>query len=144
MTTHVLDASAVLALLAAEPGWEAVDSIVDGAMISSVNFGEVLYKVAEQGSDPIPTGRDLQEYGIGVVEFSSAMAGQLPGLRERNRGAERLQADAGVPARKRKRLSLGDMCCLALAIEREAPVMTGDDYWTTLDLPVTVTNYRPR
>ncbi|MGC8511948.1 MAG: hypothetical protein ACP5P1_02770 [Acidimicrobiales bacterium] len=31
-----------------------------------------------------------------------------------------------------KSLSLGDMCCLAHALEHDLPVLTGDQHWLTL------------
>ena len=43
----VLDASAVLALLQEEPGADEVESLLDGALMSSVNLSEVIQK-AEQ------------------------------------------------------------------------------------------------
>jgi hypothetical protein len=84
-------------------------------LICSVNLGEAMCKVADHGSDPEETVRDLLEYGLVVIDFTPALARHLPGLRQADRQGQRIQAEAGVPARRRKRLSLADMCCLALA-----------------------------
>ena len=45
----LLDASAVLALLNREPGWEAVQDWVPGAPISAVNLAEVIGKLCDAG-----------------------------------------------------------------------------------------------
>jgi PIN domain nuclease of toxin-antitoxin system len=42
MSSVVLDASALLAFLRQEPGWERVESILDRSVISSVSLAEVL------------------------------------------------------------------------------------------------------
>lgn len=50
----VLDASAVLTLLYREDGPEAVAELVDGALISAVNWSEVAQKLAQRGvTDPM-------------------------------------------------------------------------------------------
>jgi len=49
----ILDASALIALLHAEPGSDAVlNAIADGAAMSVVNWAETLSKVAADGDDP--------------------------------------------------------------------------------------------
>jgi len=149
-----LDASAVLTFLAREPGWEYVDERFEHGLISAVNFGEVLYKVAEEGSDPQETAVDLVSYGLRVMPVTAAHAARLPALREVDRAARVAagrsgpgQAAArpdGRPSRRpgRRTLSLADLCCLALAWESGTPVVTGDRYWLTLDLPFPVVDYR--
>lgn len=47
----VLDASAVLALLQEEEGADEVESLLDGALMSTVNLSEVLQKGAQHGAD---------------------------------------------------------------------------------------------
>lgn len=49
MTEVVLDASAFLALLNAEPGAEKVAGVLSGAALSAVNLSEVVAKLAEVG-----------------------------------------------------------------------------------------------
>ena len=43
--TVVLDASTVLALINNEPGWEVASSYLDDAVVSAVNFAEVVGKL---------------------------------------------------------------------------------------------------
>ncbi len=45
----VLDASALLALLQQEPGAETVETLLEEAVISSVNWSEVVQKSLERG-----------------------------------------------------------------------------------------------
>lgn len=138
----VLDASAVLTWLAAEPGEQYIDPLLDGGLISAVNLGEVLYKVAEHGSDPGEIAEDLAGYGLRTVPFSAAQAGLLPALRN----ADRATRPEPVPGTRRRgvrpSLSLADLCCLALACEQQATVVTGDRHWLALDLPVLVIDFR--
>jgi len=119
----VLDASAVLALVGAEPGWESVAAALPDAVISSVNLSEVVGKLADRG---VPTGEIrslLAGLGLVVVEFdtdSAYDAGALRGL------------DGG------RSLSLGDRACLALARRRSQPAMTADRLWAQLQVGVEV------
>ena len=86
----VLDASALLALLRAEPGGVRVAAaIVPGALISALNWSEVLSRLVDLGGDPArvtsmslpPAGSS----GVEVVPFDDAQARDLPGgLRDRS------------------------------------------------------------
>jgi PIN domain nuclease of toxin-antitoxin system len=49
MSEVVLDASAILALLNAEPGAAVVEEAVPGAVMSAVNLSEAVAKLAERG-----------------------------------------------------------------------------------------------
>ncbi len=139
----VLDASAVLAWLNNEPGAEIVDPSLEDGLITSVNWGEVLYLVsAATRSDPTPTGNDLKRYGLNVVPVNESMAERFVALEAADQRGQQVQAAAGVPARKRKRLSVADMCCLSLGLEIGLPVITGDAYWQTLGLGLVITNCR--
>jgi ribonuclease VapC len=141
-TPVVLDASAVLSWLAAEPGEEYVDPLLDGGLISAVNLGEVLYKVAEHGSDPTEIAEDLAGYGLRAVPFSAAHAAFLPALREADRATRPEPASGARRRGVRASLSLADLCCLALACEQQATVVTGDRHWLALELPVPVVDFR--
>ncbi|MBK0865703.1 type II toxin-antitoxin system VapC family toxin [Saccharopolyspora sp. HNM0986] len=118
MSTVVLDASAVLAWVYAESGQEAVAEHLDGALISAVNWSEVLQKIAANGGDADLLGLQIEALGVEVIAFgrddSLATAALWPTTRE-----------AG--------LSLGDRACLALARRLAAPVLTSDQAWKRLD-----------
>src|SRR5581483_6958269 len=102
---HVLDASALLCLLRAEPGSDAVSEAASyGAWISAVNWAEVLSKLAVEGIPPDVVARQLTELGwlgqaLQVVPLDDALARDVARLR---------------PLTRSLGLSLADRACLAL------------------------------
>jgi PIN domain nuclease of toxin-antitoxin system len=110
----VLDASALLALVNQEPGWEVVARAAadDDATISAVNYSEVLQKAARVGIAAEEIDRGLDELDITVTPF-----GRL---------------DARLAAsfyRHRSNLSLADRVCLALGRSLTSPIYTTDHNW---------------
>jgi PIN domain nuclease of toxin-antitoxin system len=121
--SQVLDASAVLAYLHQEDGWEAVRSGIGEACIGAVNWSEVAQKTVQQGLD-IELARDLlTEVGLTIVPFSAGQAENTAELWEKTR---------------QHGLSLADRACLALAIEKEAVVLTADRAWADLELGIEI------
>lgn len=121
----ILDASALLALLQDEPGAPAVIGAIEaGAAISTVNFSEVLAKLAERGEHVRSTVATLREVvdradgGLGVESFTEEDGIEAADLRPRS---------------KSQGLSFGDRACLALAARFEVPAVTADRDWA--DLP---------
>jgi ribonuclease VapC len=116
----VLDASALLALLYREPGADVVEEVLDGAVVSALNWSEVLQKLAHRGLGAASsTVGALQELGLRIEPFT---------LVDARRAAELCQTD----------LSLGGRACLALAHRLAAEALTADRAWTTVDAGVTV------
>ncbi|CAM3483316.1 Ribonuclease VapC [Deinococcus saxicola] len=113
----VLDASAVLAYLQAGTGWERVETVLVGALMSTVNFSEVLAKVAERGGQPAAVDQQLRPQ-LELVPFSAGHA---------------LAAAVLRPLTRHLGLSLEDRACLTLGLERGANVLTTDKAWTGLD-----------
>ena len=138
----VLDTSALLAWRDTENGSDIVEAVLDTAIINTVILGELHYKLAEFGDDPAAFEEDIRALGVRVTDFTAAEAALFPLLKERDAAARQKQREAGTPARTTSRLSLGDICCLATAIHYKAEVITGDMYWTEIDLPISVTVYR--
>jgi len=61
----VLDASALLAYLQGEPGSDRLaDILVQGAVISAINWAETLSKLAERGQDPDMIITQLIDLGV--------------------------------------------------------------------------------
>ncbi|MGH8572258.1 MAG: type II toxin-antitoxin system VapC family toxin [Gammaproteobacteria bacterium] len=119
----VLDASALLAYLQDEPGNEAIEPLLDESAISSVNWAEVVQKSIASGVDVDGLRDDMEALGLSILPFTpeeADTAGRL-WLETRSCG-----------------LSLGDRACLSLGIRLGVPVLTTDQVWVSLDLPVTV------
>jgi ribonuclease VapC len=127
----VLDASALLALMDAEPGEEAVAGVLPGALVSAVNLAEVVSKLAERGMPAAQAHGDALALGIDVVAFDADLA---------------LDAGALRPLTRAAGLSLGDRCCLALARLRRAVVLTTETRWEPIShaVDVGIRNIRPR
>jgi ribonuclease VapC len=120
----VLDASAVLALLHDEPGAEHVAAALDGATLGAANFAEVLGKLVDADVDARRLRELLSAAGV-TIEPVTADDAELAG------------ALRAIPAGRS--LSLGDRCCLALTARSTPPtVLTADQAWSGIDLPVTV------
>ncbi len=124
MSEWVLDASAVLAYLQAEPGKDVVEeALLDQASISAVNLAEVVTKLYDGGM-PESAVREVLD-ALPLVVFP-------------------LDADAAVSVgllikdSKPHGLSLGDRACLALAAHLGCAVLTADRVWSHLSLPVEV------
>ncbi len=119
----VIDASALLAYLHQEPGWELVRSALAGGCIGAVNWSEVALKADRNGLDASRIRDLLQDMELTIVPFS----------------AEQAEATATLwRATKAHGLSLADRACLALALERKLPVLTADRAWTELALGIDI------
>jgi len=117
----VLDASAVLALLNAEPGWERVAEALPEGIMSAVNLSEVVGKLVDHGM-PVDEIREmLAGLGLTIVPFDRAAAAGAGELRSLKGG---------------KRLALGDRACLQLARSRGLSALTADRYWSRVDAGV--------
>lgn len=124
-----VDASALLALLFAEPGAETVaDAIASGAMISAVNLSEVATVLVRHQQDPEKIlGRVREQFLVQPFSDADAIA------------AARL-----YPKTSAKGLSLGDRACLALAQRLGVTALTAEHAWAELGLNIQVQLIRPR
>ena len=127
MANVVLDASALLALLNAEPGSEAVEQELADAVISAVNLAEVVGKLAEKGMPENTIRATLAPLALPVHVLDEDLAWEAGLLR---------------PHTKSRGLSLGDRACLALGKQLGSPVLTADRTWTKLNIGVSVRTVR--
>jgi ribonuclease VapC len=123
MTEAVLDASAVLALINAEPGADLVLDNLPGAVVSSVNFSEVVAKLNSSGVPEKAVRRILEPLGLRILPFDTEQAYATGFLQTFTRPVG---------------LSFGDRACLNLGKKLGIPVLTADKTWKTFSLGVEV------
>src|SRR5262249_1515785 len=124
MSSCVLDASALLAVINSETGADVVIAgMAAGAAMSTVNLSEGAVKIIESGFSDIDMLAVLQTFTIDFVPFDEGLAYQAARLRAATRASG---------------LSLGDRACLALAQQLGVPVYTADRAWHTLSVGATV------
>ena len=120
----VLDSSAILAIVNAEPGHEKLtEELLAGAVASTVNLAEVQTKLVTRGWPSEMAWQDANGPINEAVTFEPEHA--------------RLAGDL-VSTTKHLGLSLGDRACLALGMALNAPVYTTDKAWKNLKLKVRI------
>jgi ribonuclease VapC len=119
----VLDASALLAFLRDEPGAPVVEAELSAAVISSVNWAEVIQKSLAVGVPIEGLANDLSAYGLTILPFTADDAHRAGELWLQTRALG---------------LSLGDRACLATAARLNLPALTTDRSWAMLDLGIPV------
>lgn len=123
--SDVLDASAVLAWILREPGYECVQALLErgNCVVSAVNAAEVVSKLMDKGRPQAALRQVIDQLGVPCIAFDAQQA-----------------TDAGLlrQATRAKGLSLGDRACLALARQRGGTAYTADRSWLELVMPLAV------
>lgn len=117
MIENVLDASAVLAYLYSETGAEIIEPIFETSIISRINVTEILTKLVFDGLTIEEAKENFDKLNLEVFEFDENQSLKAAELRTQT---------------KQFGLSLGDRCCLALAILGNLPAVTADKTWANL------------
>lgn len=123
----VLDASALLAYLLDEPGRDVVAyAIAVGAVMSVVNWAEVLSKFKQRGEEPqdVVANFRRQPFLRNGVQFRSMTR------------ADCLTVAELWPWQRAYNLSLADRACLALGLRLERPVVHAEQRWQSLEVGV--------
>lgn len=118
---EVLDASALLTWLQNEHG--AAEVRLEGAVINSVNWSEVVQKAQQKGVVVTGLQEELAALGLELTGFS---------VTEGQRAAEL------YPLTKAYGLSLGDRACLATAATLLGTAVTAESGWTKAEHSVPV------
>ena len=119
----VLDASALLALINAEPGGDVVAAALPEASISVINLTEVVTKMIDIGISRRDAWTEAADLVPVIVDFDVELGHRAAGLREWTRSLG---------------LSLGDRACLALAEHLHLPALTADQAWRNLAIGIEI------
>jgi PIN domain nuclease of toxin-antitoxin system len=117
MTSIVLDASALRAMLRDEPGGEKVADVLIGSHMCVVNLAEVTSHFVRNEMPPHEVDAMLHPLPVTLIEADAELA----------RVAGHLRA-----ATSKAGLSLGDRFCLALAMREGLPAWTADRQWASV------------
>ncbi len=123
MTPVILDASAVLAYLHGEPGWEIVEAALlhQACAVTAANHAEIIARSLDRGVAPTSVVTMLDTLGYEVLDITAADGQRAGMLRMETRSMG---------------LSLGDRLCFAVALRRGAAVITADRPWLALAKPL--------
>jgi PIN domain nuclease of toxin-antitoxin system len=114
VTSAVLDASAVLALIRDEPGGDKVIEHIGRAAISAVNLHEIVKELFASGLEEPVIRELLGELRLDVRAHDTAAAYAAAALHEQTKQFGR---------------GLGDKACMALALSLDVPALTTDTEW---------------
>lgn len=117
MTSIVLDASALLAMLRDEPGGDKVAGALIGSRMCTVNLAEVISHFVHNGMPPEEVDAMLRPLPVTLMDVDAELARIAGHLRT-------VTSEAG--------LSLGDRFCLALALRDGLPAWTADRQWASI------------
>ena len=123
MAGVVLDASALIAMLKDEPGGAGVAAIVDTAVMSVVNYSEVVSHYVRTGAELAQVEDMLRPLPVALVDADQTLARMAGAIAHITRSSG---------------LSLGDRFCLALAQREGLPALTADRDWLKIAAAVGV------
>ena len=115
-----------MAVVRHEPGAERVWELLPRSLASAVILVETLSKAANLGHDPAKARSWLERGGLMVSPVT-----------ERD-----IEGVVALYALAKRNVSLADRFCLALAIDRDLPLLTSDRPWAMLGLPVRLELFR--
>lgn len=119
----IIDASAILALINNEEGKDVVEQYLNNALISTINFSEVITVTNRNGFDQDEITNLLKNIFPNIIEFNYDQALIAASL-------DKYTSKYG--------LSLGDRACLSLAKYKNYPVLTADKIWKKLDIDLDI------
>lgn len=115
----ILDASALLALLQKEKGYEQVEKNLPHAMMSSVNISEVIAVLIHVGISEEEAHNLTTDIISEIIPFDREQAYLAACLRK---------------ITKQHGLSFGDRACISLSQREKVSVLTADKIWSKLQI----------
>ena len=113
----VFDTSVVLAILNEEKGADIGERYMGQALLSIVNFAEVVTVLALRSNES-SIRTQIRPFEKKVTHYDQLLA---------------LKTGLLIPYTKDYGLSLGDRACLATAMTHNLPVLTADQIWKKLE-----------
>jgi PIN domain nuclease of toxin-antitoxin system len=113
----------MMAYLNAEPGAEIVRAVLHDAVMSAVNFSEVLKKTIERKGSPETIAEFIRGLSVDVIPFGELHAAAAADL---------------YPAAQPHGMSFADRACLSLGVLRRSPVFTAERKMKLVTLPIKV------
>jgi PIN domain nuclease of toxin-antitoxin system len=110
-------------VLNAEPGSDVVRAALADAVISAVNYSEVLKKTIERGGLIAEAAAIIHGLSIAIIPFDEEQASASAAL---------------YPQAKPHGMSFADRACLALGVQRGFMVLTAERKMRLLTLPIKV------
>jgi ribonuclease VapC len=123
VTSVVLDPSALLAVMNSEPGADIVRTSLVGALISAVNYSEVMKKIIERSVAVDALHALVKSASLEIVPFDTLLAEASTEFH---------------PATKAHGMSFADRACLALGIQRKLMVLTAERTMRIMTIPIKV------
>jgi len=130
----LVDASLLVGIIDRDPDACLFIPILSRCVVTSVNFGEMLYKL-EQLLDVDPQKVESAFVGLGlqIDSFGLSAARNFNELKKIDELSRSTQLAAGVAKHMVKSLSLADLACLSYGLDAKLPILTGDKHWCTLN-----------
>jgi len=129
----ILDASAIVALVRRERGWEVMRQIIASgtAATTPTGLGEALITCSRKGYQGTRSelADDLRQLGLTVEPLIEEDGEAIAFLLERS------DALAVKDGKARGSLSLGDAACLAVAHRMDVIAVVSDGTWEILEVP---------
>lgn len=112
-----------MAFLHSEPGGDIVWQALSDAVMSAVNYSEVLKKAIERGKDVDSVASAIRRLSLAIVPFDEDQANRSASL---------------YPLTKQHGMSFADRACLALGVARGFNVLTAERKMGLVKLPIKV------
>ncbi len=99
-TLHILDTSALIALVHREPGWDVVQKVLGNSAVCAINLTETIAKLTRKGGEPRLVERYLRGLPLSILPWDEDLAWESQDM---------------APLAWTHGISIADRACLAMA-----------------------------